>query len=144
MSKRFKTNHLNITWSTSRGRDTYGYNICRLDSRETGKRYKTCGGGYDMVGTVFGMYLASEYQSALVAHVATLKTEDCGYAVPGYKKVADLYGLTIRPNGTVSLDGACGINSMIRVAEAIGLEVQWIGNRKGHTMGYIVAEALPE
>jgi hypothetical protein len=36
---------------------------------------------------------------------------------------------------------------MVRIAEAIGLEVQWEGNKKGHTIGYFVApkelEALP-
>lgn len=44
---------LDLTWSTSKARDTYGYNITRLDDSISGKRYKTCGGGYDMIGTVW-------------------------------------------------------------------------------------------
>ena len=61
-----KINHLSISWSISRGRDTYGYNICRLDSRQSGSRYRCSGGGYDMIGTVFGNWLEAEYQRELV------------------------------------------------------------------------------
>lgn len=39
---------LALSWSVSRGRDTYGYNICRLDDTSTGERFKCMGGGYDM------------------------------------------------------------------------------------------------
>jgi hypothetical protein len=139
-----KINHLTISWSISRGRDTYGYNICRLDSRQSGKRYKTTGGGYDMIGTVFGDWLESEYQRELVELVAGLPLVDCGYTVAGYKRVKEdinprFYGLTVKPDGSVSLDGACGHSCMVRIAEAIGLEVQWEGNKKGHTIGYFVA-----
>lgn len=142
-----KINHLSISWSVSRGRDTYGYNICRLDSRQSGSRYKCMGGGYDMIGTVFGDWLECEYQSELVAHVASLPKIQYGSTKrmqiseeinPSY------YGLTIREDGSVSLDGGCGINCMVRIAEAIGLEVQWEGNRKGHTVGYFVAPKLAE
>jgi hypothetical protein len=33
---------------------------------------------------------------------------------------------------------------MIRIGEAMGLEFQWIGNKKGHTIGYIVSEIVGE
>jgi hypothetical protein len=142
-------NHLSVTWSISRGRDTYGYNICRLDSRQSGKRYRCSGGGYDMIGTVFGDWLESEYQSELVELVSRLPLEDCGYSVAGFRRVTEeinprFYGLTVRPDGSVSLDGACGQSSMIRIAEALGLEVQWEGNKKGHTIGYFVAPKMAE
>lgn len=142
MSK-LNINHLSISWTTSRGRETYGYNICRLDDRNNGKRYRTCGGGYDMVGTVFGEWLADVYQERLQALVKTLPLEDCGYAVAGYLRCKDMYGLTVSPKGNVTLDGACGINSMTHIAEALGLEVQWEGNKKGHTIGYFVSEEMP-
>ena len=139
-----KINHLSISWTTSRGQDTYGWNICRLDSRQSGRRYKTMGGGYDMLGTVFGDWLESEYQRELVELVDRLPLVDCGYPVAGYMKVGEnalprYYGLTVKPDGSVSLDGACGHSCMVRIAEAIGLEVQWEGNKKGHTVGYFVA-----
>lgn len=137
-------NYLAISWSVSRGQDTYGYNICRLDDRNNGKRYRTCGGGYDMVGTVFGDWLADVYQTRLVAYVKSRKAElaDCGYSVPGYFCLANVYGLTYNENKVqkVTLDGACGIDSMQHIADAIGLEFQWEGNKKGHTLGYFVCE----
>jgi hypothetical protein len=33
---------------------------------------------------------------------------------------------------------------MQRIARALGLEVQWEGNKKGHTIGYFVAPAMAE
>lgn len=143
---RYQINHLVITWSISRGRDTYGYNICRLDDRETGKRYRCNGGGYDMIGTVFGDWLEDYYQDDLMAKVKELMTnpeafEDCGYSVSGYLKFNDLYGMTYNTHkGKVELDGGCGISSMIHIAEALGLEVQREGNKKGHTTGYYVTK----
>lgn len=138
-------NHLAISWSTSRGQGTYGYNICRLDDRQTGHRFRCMGGGYDMIGTVFGNWLESAYQGALVDLVEARADEltRCGYSVDGYWKHPDLYGLTLRPDGTVSLDGACGISCMAGIARAIGLSVQREGNRKGHTVGYFVSKATP-
>jgi len=144
-----RINHLAISWGVSRGQDTYGYNICRLDDRQTGKRYRCMGGGYDMIGTVFGDWLESAYQSELVALVSTLPLEDCGYSVSGYRRVKEdinpsFYGLTVKPDGSISLDGACGISSMQRIARALGLDVQWEGNRKGQTVGYYVSPAMAE
>lgn len=57
---------LALSWSVSRGRDTYGYNICRLDDTSTEERFKCMGGGYDMQGTVFGSWLEAGYQDRLV------------------------------------------------------------------------------
>lgn len=133
---------LSLSWSTSRGRDTYGYNICRLDDNVTGKRYKCMGGGYDMTGTVFGAWLEDTQQDKLQQLVTKRAAElsDCGYAVEGYKKIEGLYGLTVNPKGHVSLDGATGISSMERIAEALGLEVQGTFNKKGHRIGFIVGE----
>ena len=51
------------------------------------------------------------------------------------------YGLR-KLSHKVSLDGACGIESMIRIAEAIGLEVErdYIkkGKRRGKTIGWYI------
>ena len=139
-----KINHLVISWSVSRGQYTYGYNICRLDDRDNGKRYRTCGGGYDMVGTVFGQWLADVYQDRLMSKVKELmKDSDAfsDYGSTGWIQFKDLYGMIYKPQkGLVSLDGACGIESMRRIAEALDLEIQWEGNKKGHTVGYFIIE----
>ena len=137
-----KLNYLKLSWSVSRGRDTYGYNICRLDSR-SGHRYRCSGGGYDMVGKVFGDWLQSEHQLELRELVADLPKVPYGSTT--WLQIAEdvnpsFYGLTIRPDdGLVILDGACGLSSMQRIARALGLSVQWDGNKKGDTVGYFIS-----
>lgn len=119
-------NKLVLSWAVSKGVNTFGYNICRLDDRNNGHRFRTMGGGYDMAGTVFGEWLQHYYQPEL------LKIKD-----------ADFYGMTYRADeNKITLDGACGIESMMRIADAIGLDVQrdYIasGRRRGETIGWFV------
>ena len=121
MSK-LHTNHLALSWSISRGRNTYGYNICRLDSYDSGKRYRCMGGGYDMTGTVVAEWLVAEHQDKLQAIHAS-----------------NFYGARIQSNGGVYVDGACGIECVIRIAEACGIELQRLANRRGHTVGFIAS-----
>lgn len=138
---------LALSWSVSRGRDTYGYNICRLDDRNTDERFRTCGGGYDMIGTVFAQWLSANFQPELCALIESRNSEliDAGYSVKGYQKLPGLYGLTVRPGkikpGSIQLDGACGFSSMQAIAEAIGLEVTRSGNKRGQTIGFFVSSA---
>lgn len=125
---------LTLTWSISRGVDTAGYNIARLDDGNTGKRYRTCGGGYDMVGTVFGDWLSDVHQDALQA------LRDTAVAYVGtHRKHPTLYGLFFKADGSAYCDGTCGIESMIRICEAIGLDVERLSNKKGHTRGFVVS-----
>lgn len=118
------THTLRIRWTTSRGAETYGYTVASLyEFERLAARCK--GGGYDMRGTVFGEWLEKAYPDRL-AQLRPADAVDCGYGVPGWTRApADrrLYGLTWRPDGSASLDGGCGFESMCRVAEAIGLDV---------------------
>jgi hypothetical protein len=137
-------NHLILSWSTSKGRDTYGYNICRLDDRNKGQRFRTIGGGYDMIGTVFGQWLEANYQKELIeisqrAH--TVYNQQLEWVTSD--RSDRLYGMTYRViGGRITLDGACGLECMIRIAEAIGLDVErdYItkGRRRGETIGWYV------
>lgn len=142
--KNFK--RLALSWSVSRGRDTYGYNICRLDDTSTGERFKCMGGGYDMRGYVFGSWLESCYQDRLVKlryrASCFIKT---GEMTRANDRPDRLYGMAyIVEDDRVSLDGSCGLECMIRIAEAIGLEVErdYIvkGRRRGETVGWYVSE----
>jgi hypothetical protein len=140
-----KIHHLSISWAISRGRDTYGYNICRLDDNVTKHRFRCLGGGYDMIGTVLGEWFEATYQDKLKDLVTSIEMVDAGYAAKGYKKsVKGLYGLTERPDGTVILEGSCGQSSMQTIIEACGFTVGRDGNKKGHTVGFFVRKKNQE
>lgn len=123
-----KQHHLVIKWGTSRGADTYGYTLATLRD-QTGKvRARTCGGGYDLRGTVFADWLESEYQSRLLTVANRMASE---YSVAhGYVTRAptadSLYGVFLVDENRVTLDGACGYSSMVRIAKAIRLTVSLI------------------
>jgi len=132
--------YLAVRWSTSRGRDTYGYNICSVTDQATSKRYSCKGGGYDMLGTSFGAWLTETYQDALReigdrAHITYNETFDVTRNDDG------LYGMYRYADGRISLDGASGIESMLKIAKTLGIGVRTTRDRKGHTTGYIVTSA---
>lgn len=141
-----QTDYLALSWSTSRGRDTYGYNVARLDVRSTDRRFKCMGGGYDMIGTVLGEWMQATYQERLLALAVQGRLMPCNYHAPDWFKREDLYGLTFHmPTGAPEknravLDGACGVSSMERIAEALGISLSRTYNRKGHTTGYMVTD----
>lgn len=55
---------LEFKWGVSRGRDSYGYNICSL--YVDGIKVSSCnGGGYDMKGTALGNWVASVFAKRL-------------------------------------------------------------------------------
>lgn len=142
-----------LSWSVSRGRNTYGYNICRLDDAITGRRFRTSGGGYDMIGTVVGAWLEAEHQAALraIAHRAgswyseaegykSHRTPDNRNPDPAY-----LYGMTrYEDTGKVGIDGACGLRTVCDIAEAIGIDLDSFHDRKGNTLGFTVRHIQPE
>lgn len=121
-------NFLSISWSVSRGQETYGYNICRLDDCNTGERFRTIGGGYDMVGTVAAQWLCKNYQTELQALCTTIDSKP--YASTGWLCFHSFYGMHQRADGSVTIDGACGLDSVLKVARAIGLHIQQQLDRK--------------
>lgn len=137
--------HLTVKWSISRGRETYGYNICRLIDRSTGKSYRAIGGGYDMLGTVFGDWLQDAYAGELLTISGRADHFWAGLTATAGVRQDRLYGLTCNstiPSETrVYLSGSCGLESMKRIAEAIGLTVQQSVNRKGNVTDFIASRA---
>lgn len=105
--------NLSLKWSTSRGRDTYGWNIVTLTDQATGKKYRTMGGNYDMQGTVFSNWMDDNYRER-------------------YKSLEarEFYGLYDGRDGYQYTDGACGLSCMLRIAKAIGLDYQEVYSRK--------------
>jgi len=56
---------LHFKWTISRARDSYGYNIVTLKVNDI-KKSACNGGGYDMMGTVLGNYIARTFKDELV------------------------------------------------------------------------------
>lgn len=132
------TKSLHFKWTVSRGRDTYGYNICTLlvDGEKVGK---CLGGGYDMQGTSFAQWLENYYEMQLnglfmeeIIAFKAMPLNESGYKRKGELKDKDgnpFYGTSLyqSKDGKIQLhlDGACGFESMKRIAEAIGIKLQW-------------------
>lgn len=134
--------------STSRGRNTYGYNIVALYVNGV-KVASTCGGGYDMKGTVLGDYIQQRFQAELMrlyerAHGEYRQGTPGSYCTHQEDR-ARLYGLTAAyaKDGilhSMELDGACGFSSMEHILEALGYH---LSSMRTHGKGrdiYILAK----
>lgn len=131
---------LKIKRSTSRGQDTYGYIIITLTDGNTGKKYRTSGGGYDMRGSVLGEWLNTVYATELkaLASLAEGTIQNGQYnsrrdknAQSSINRNQHYYGLLARYDAKgnverVSIDGACGVSEVMTVARAIGLSIEYI------------------
>lgn len=139
---KIQATYLAVKWTTSRGAETYGYNICTVTDEATDKRYRCMGGGYDMLGTSFGEWLEDVYQLALQQlseHAYMVWSSPVEGGPWSYVKNENgCYGMNRQPDGSIRLDGGCGESSMQRIAAAIGLRLTRTYDRKGHTTGYIV------
>lgn len=138
-----KIKHLTIKWTVSKGRERY--NIATLYDTTTRKRFRTNGGGYDMTGKVFGDWLESEYQSELLQIADKARGYwDSETFSSGNLSGNRLCGMTAQYKAgelyKIILDGACGLECMLSVAEAIGLTVQRIPDAKGNLIGFNVVE----
>lgn len=136
---------------TSRGADTYGYTLVTLCD-ENGKRFRTCGGGYDMLGTVAGEALVYHFGARLLALHKKAETYSQGGkwhtrramitrpngertldTSPNYKK--HVYGITAHYGDTqkdikgLSLDGATGFSNVQGIAKLIGVEIKEVYDR---------------
>lgn len=144
MSTLSKIHRLTLTWSVSRARDTVGYNIARLDDSISGKRYKTCGGGYDMIGTVLADWFTDRYQAELLkiqCRAYSISTEKSPYLrQEGDNK---LYGMHWDgKRDKVTVDGGCGVESVTKIIEACGFEIERSYNKKGHTTAFYVQKIV--
>lgn len=117
-----QTHNTALHWGISKAQDTYGYNIASLNTPMG--RVRTCGGGEDMTGKVLGGYLErlltdEQKQTALDAGCYGIGKDNTGFYI----------------------EGACGVNSMIKLAKKAGWQVEHLYNydRKGRvkeTVGF--------
>jgi hypothetical protein len=138
---------LEFKWSTSRAPD--GYNICTLWHR--GERLAHCtGGGYDMAGTALGDWMEAQFQSELMALAGRSKIDRYHQDTQTWERPepksqwqsgSQFYGLTHYHQAgqpvRVSLDGACGWESMRTILQALGWDVRFITENR-HAKVYLL------
>jgi len=98
-----------------------------------------------MVGTVFASWLESSYQRELaaIAGRAFYVWAETGHGEPWTltRNESGLYGMShYVETGRVSLDGGCGLESMLTIAETIGVRVRKVV-RRGRVVGFDVEGA---
>tara|TARA_Y100000310_G_scaffold270691_1_gene284679 strand:+ start:896 stop:1378 length:483 start_codon:yes stop_codon:yes gene_type:complete len=155
------TQRIEFKWTTSKGFNTYGWNICStyMDGK---KQNQNCGGGYDMKGTALADYIQDNYQDRLlkihkrirgaysVRRIYTPKiAKENNWAGGKYRRLKErknsLYGGTAyyyrgqRKPFKISLDGGCGFNSIDVICKAIGLRLHYTGEKTSSTF-YILED----
>ena len=141
---RFQT--LTFNWTTSRARDSYGYNICTLRDFKRDKIASTCGGGYDMKGTVLGeminKYFTHELKK-LVANSGSMDTPSGYYGLSHYNPKAKTHKRRFLKRATSNtktyVDGGCGFDSMRRILEKIGFKMQFVKETKNSKTYTLIA-----
>lgn len=116
---------LSVKYGTSRGRDTYGYSIVTLVDTDTGKRYRTCGGGYDMHGTVLADWLSDVLQDELLGLLKS-RGMDAGCYCTSSDTVGKYnwpYGAAISKGGVAYLDGMTGESNVKAIARQLGYKI---------------------
>jgi len=136
-------------WTTSRGINTAGWNICTLYA-DGEKVASTCGGNYDMKGTVLGDFLQNTHHDRLLKLHRRAGSRFSISPTGEYKRLktkkahrwsnhGEFYGLTAyyKRGETkpfkMSLDGGTGTESMWKIARKIGLSRKYHGETKSTT-----------
>lgn len=130
---------LEFRWTVSRGRDTYGYNICSL--YVDGKKFSSCnGGGYDMKGTSLGAWI----EKRLDLFPGVLRLASPAHRLP--RCSSSFYGLYFwdqkkktwrkhyRQGLQVHLDGGCGFGSMENILRALGLRLRFVTESRNRSI----------
>lgn len=154
---------LSFKWTVSKGRDTYGYNICTL--KADGKKVAQCnGGGYDMKGTCLGNLVAYHFKDELLK----FKTEFYGLTFhnpnydPGSKiiegqtveerekegkslgleRYQSFYSasskLPTKLHTIPLINGACGFSSVEAILKEMGYTLKYIDNEGDNTFYELV------
>ena len=109
---------LEFRWTTSKARDTYGYNICTLYADNV-KVARCNGGGYDMKGTCLGNFIASRYHDRLLG--LTKKFYGLTFHDPNYDPGKAIIG-TDCDNRTMGGESSKTVKEAEDAGESLGLE----------------------
>ena len=134
---------LKFKWTVSRGRDTYGYNICSLWI--DGQKVSSCnGGGYDMKGTALANWMEEEFQNQLrklPSNYGSGDNKEGYYGLSFYntktRKRQHRFSKNVE---SACLSGACGFSSIERILNAIGYKLEYIDGATNYDI-YLLTEA---
>ena len=127
-----KTYNIQFKSGTSRGRDSYGYNIVSLYV-DCIKVAMTVGVGYDMRGTVLGQWLTKNFQDKLrklPANYGSLDNNEGFYGLCHYHRLPhgfeQVHKVTKENanNTQTCVDGMCGRSAVYRIMAKIGVKVK--------------------
>mgnify|MGYP001612251348 CR=1 FL=1 len=129
---------LTFKWTTSKARDSEGWNVVTpyIDGKRIVKA-SAKGGGYDMKGTAFGNILNLFYSDRLKALFmnSPAKVIRLNYALS-----TSFSGLAANPEtGEVWVDGSVGFNTMENITRAINLGMQSFRVAK-NDYGYVITD----
>ncbi len=137
--------NLKFKWTTSKARNSYGYNICTLFVNNE-KRTRCNGGGYDMQGTCLGNWIARQFEKKLLEFKKDfygltfhnpdwkpseeiIEREEQGKSL-GLERYQDFYKqsskLPTKKHTIPQIDGACGFNSVENILNHIGYKIRLI------------------
>ena len=142
--------NLKFKWTTSKARDSYGYNVCTLlVNRE--KKARCNGGGYDMQGTCLGDWIAKEFEKGLLKFKQDFygltyhnpnwqptdetieKEKKDGFV--GLARYQDFYKqsskLPTEKHTIPQIDGACGFSSVEKILNNLGFKISLIDYDSG-------------
>ena len=150
---------LKFKYTTSKGRDSYGYNICSLwvDGE---KQSSTCGGGYDMKGKALGNWIARKFEKELLKFNKSfygLTFHDPNYQpskeclkeeekdeltkLLGSARLRDFHkqssNLPTEKHTIPQLDGACGFECMTSILNNMNYYLKYIDG-DNNTSTYIL------
>lgn len=107
---------ISIKYGTSRAAETYGWNRVTLQAVGEPVKAVECGGGYDMFGSALATIMVKMFQHELNK-----------WAEANPDKIETYYGLTVRDQGRVTLDGGCGYGCMERILkECLGVSYRYL------------------
>ena len=89
-----------------------------------------------MIGTVLGDWFETAHQEDLKALVTTLKLEH--YAGTTKRPAGTFYGLFVREDNSVYIDGGCGISCVLDIIRACGYKTQTCSDKNGRTESFLV------
>ena len=113
-------NLIEFKWGTSKGTNSYGFNICSMYLNGE-KLASNTGVGYDMKGTCLAEFIKKNFKDTL----KTLKGNEY-YGLSFYDPREKTYKDTYSDGCEIYLNGSAGFNAMEKVLNTCGYKLSYI------------------